>query len=143
MFAEKKQQDANLAQDSEFVSHNADYDIWTEQLPRHLQISYSDDGSPPWIPFHFAANLHCYHLLSSLMHRRPQLDFSPQANHQASQEQMMICYIAATKICRLHEAILQSSGLNGLLCMMRGINMSIYTVLTCTMLHLVNQIPLR
>ncbi|RAL60471.1 hypothetical protein DID88_000246 [Monilinia fructigena] len=40
-------------------------------------------------------------------------------------------------LCRLQEAVLHSFGLTGLLCMQRGINFTIYCVLTCTVLHLV------
>lgn len=137
LFAAGKKRNQDFAQDPEFVRHNADYDAWFEQLPQHLQITYPPDGSPPWIPFHVAANLHCYNLLSSMMHRRPQLDFSSRTHHHEAHRQLVIGYTEATKICRLHEAILQNYGLNGLLCMTRGVNLTIYTVLTCTMLHLV------
>ena len=137
-----KSGDTNFAADPGFVKHNHEYTQWEEELPQHLRITYNQDGSPPWIPFHFAANLQCYHLLSKLMHHRPQMNFSGDSDPEAARETMMICYSAATKICRLHEAILQHSGLSGLLCMLRGINLAIYTVLTCTMLHLVSELAL-
>jgi hypothetical protein len=38
----------------------------------------------------------------------------------------------------LQEGLLQSFGMTGLLCMQRGINFTIYCVLTCTVLHLVS-----
>ena len=41
-------------------------------------------------------------------------------------------------LCRLQEAILGAFGLTGLLCMQRGINFTIYAILTCTMIHLVS-----
>lgn len=50
---------------------------------------------------------------------------------------MMICYSSAKLLCRLQEVVLQSFGMTGLLCMQRGINFTIYGVLTCTVLHLV------
>ena len=138
LFVTGKKRDANFAVDPDFTQHNNDFEIWMQRLPPHLQIAYKSDGSPPWIPFHFVANLHCYHLLSVVMHHRPQIDFSPGADHDLSRQKFATCYTAATQICRLHEAVVQKSGLNGLLCMLRGINLAIYTVLTCTMLHLVS-----
>lgn len=142
-YAAGKKRNQDFAQDAEFVRHNADYDAWFEQLPQHLQITYPSDSSPPWIPFHVAANLHCYNLLSSMMHRRPQLDFSSKMHHSEASRQLVIAYTEATKICRLHEAVLRAFGLNGMLFMTRGVNLTIYAVLTCTMLHLVRGIPSR
>lgn len=55
---------------------------------------------------------------------------------------MEVCYESSKKICRLQEAIFHTFGLSGLLCMQRGINFVIYTVLTCTMIHLVRLLDL-
>lgn len=52
---------------------------------------------------------------------------------------MEVCYDSAKKMCRLQEAVFHAFGLSGLLCMQRGINFVIYSVLTCTMIHLVSQ----
>ena len=121
----------------EFVHHNQVFEQWIHNLPRDLHISFPQDGSPPWIPSHFIANLHCYHHLTVVMHHRPQFQFSMDFNGTWKQH-MEICYTSAKMICRLQEAILRQYGLPGLLCMQRGINFTIYAILTCTILHLVS-----
>jgi hypothetical protein len=50
---------------------------------------------------------------------------------------MVVSYNAAKMLCRLQEAVVGSFGLNGLQCMQRGINFTIYAVLGCIVLHLV------
>lgn len=125
------------ALDPTFMQHNKDFDRWLRALPGHLQIAYPSDGSAPWIPSHFVANLHSYHYLSVIMHHRPQLQFLSASLNGSWKREMLTCYSAASRLCRLQEAVLDSFGMAGLLCMQRGINFTIYTVLTCTMLHLV------
>lgn len=128
----------NCATDEAFLRLNQEYVRFGDELPPHLRVKYPDDASPPSIPFHLAANLQCYQLLGIIMHHRPQLESRTQNFDDGSWKDIMFtCYDAATKICRLHEAIMQSYGLNGILCMVRGINTAIYTILSCTMLHLV------
>ncbi|KAF2498297.1 hypothetical protein BU16DRAFT_548115 [Lophium mytilinum] len=131
----KKRKDWAL--DPEFVQHNQNFPIWLRELPHDLQIAYPPDGSAPWIPSHFVANLHCYHLLSVIMHHRPQLHILSDSFDGSWKQHMIICYSAAKDMCKLQEAILKNYGLPGLLCMQRGISFTIYSVLTCTMLHLV------
>lgn len=138
LYTKIRKSGGNFADDPEFVQHNTSYYRWTDKLPPHLQIEFNPDGSAPVLPFHFAANLQCYHWLSVVMHHRPQLSSSAGIHDMAWKNTIITCYSAATKICRLHEAILQHWGLNGLLCMQRGINTAIYTILTCAMLHLVS-----
>lgn len=53
-------------------------------------------------------------------------------------QHMESCYSSAKAMCRLQEGIMQAFGLSGLLCMQRGINFVIYSVLSCTMIHLVS-----
>lgn len=139
IYTRARKSGTDLADDPDFVRHNTSYYRWTEGLPRHLQIDFKANTSAPWIPFHFAANLHCYHWLGVIMQHRPQLQSDAGINDRAWKHTIITCYSAATKICRLHEAILEQWGLNGLLCMLRGINTAIYTILTCTMLHLVSR----
>ena len=127
-----------FATDKNFIKLNQEYRRLGEELPAHLRVKYLENSSTPSIPFHYAANLQCYQLLGIIMHHRPQLESKTQNFDDGSwKETMITCYSAATKICRIHEAILQNFGLNGLLCMVRGINTAIYTILSCTMLHLV------
>ncbi|KAF2187865.1 hypothetical protein K469DRAFT_109109 [Zopfia rhizophila CBS 207.26] len=131
----KKRKDWAL--DPEFVGHNADYPVWLRELPEDMQIVYPPDGSAPWIPSHYVANMHCYHYLGVIMHLRPQLHALSDSYDGVWKQHMISCYSAAKNMCKLQEAVLKTYGLPGLLCMQRGISFTIYSVLTCTMLHLV------
>ena len=122
----------------EFTQHNHDFPNWLRELPQDLQVVYPADDSAPWIPSHFVGNLHCYHYLSIIMHYRPQLHVLSDSFDGVWKQRMLICYSAAKNMCKLQEAILKNYGLPGLLCMQRGISFTIYSVLTCTMLHLVS-----
>ena len=132
---------------------NPSFSKWLEELPEDLKLDYPPNGSPPFIPSHFVANLHCYYHLSVIMLHRPQLmgssSFTPGG---AWKQHMSLCYTSAKYLCRLQEAIMKTYGINGLLCMQRGefptvlvsivliltgVNFVIYCVMTCTMLHLV------
>lgn len=111
---------------------------WLDELPSDLQIHYPPDGSAPWLPSHFVANMHIHHQLSLIMLHRPQLmnasSFTPGG---AWQTHMAVCRRAAQSLCRLQEALVSTHGMDGLLCMQRGINFAIYSILVCTVLHLV------
>lgn len=126
------------AQEPVFLEHNADFDFWLNDLPPYLQISYPPNGSAPWVHDHFIANLHCYHYLTVVMHYRPQLQSTSIGLDDNWRNTMRTSYNAATRICRLQEAVIKTYGLAGLLCMQRGVNFAIYSILTCTMLHLVS-----
>lgn len=124
--------------DPELVQLNPSFESWMNDLPVDLQITFPLDGSPPWLPSHFIGNLHSYYYLSIIMLHRPQLTFmEPTGMDGGWKHHMMICYSSAKLLCRVQEAILQSFGMTGLFCMQRGINFTIYCVLTCTVLHLV------
>lgn len=132
----KKKKDWGL--DPELSSLNPIFEAWLNDLPSDLQVVFPQDTSPPWLPSHFIGNLHSYYHLSIIMLHRPQLDpLDPTSMDGQWKQHMMICYDAAKRLCRLQEAILQYFGLPGLLCMQRGINFTIYCVLTCVLLHLV------
>ncbi|KZF26040.1 hypothetical protein L228DRAFT_264472 [Xylona heveae TC161] len=124
--------------DPELVQMNPIFAAWIDELPQDLQVVYPADGSPPWLRSHFVGNLHSYYNLSVIMLHRPQLA-SPGARptDQSWKDEMLLCYSAAKNLCKLQEAILRDYGMHGLLFMLRGINFTIYAVLTCTMLHLV------
>ncbi|RDW87690.1 hypothetical protein BP5796_03384 [Coleophoma crateriformis] len=124
--------------DPALIQLNPSFETWMNDLPSDLQITFSSDGSPPWLPSHYIGNLHSYYYLSIIMLHRPQLQFMEPTDVSGDwKRHMMICYNSAKLLCRLQEGILQSFGLTGLLCMQRGINFTIYCVLTCTVLHLV------
>ncbi|PKY06917.1 C6 finger domain protein [Aspergillus campestris IBT 28561] len=120
------------------VEKNPLFADWLQNLPPDLQVNYPADGSPPWIPSHFVGNMHSHCHLGIILLHRPQLLASRSfATGGDGKSHMAVCYSSAKYLCRLQEAILERFGLSGLLFMQRGINFSIYCVLTCTMLHLV------
>lgn len=123
--------------DPEFTQFNQAYAAWPRDLPRDLRISCAEDEPIPYIPSHFIANLHCYHQLGIIMQHRPQLHYMMETFDPSWKQHMTICYTAAKTMCRIQEAIIHNHGLAGLLFMQRGINFTIYAVLTCTLLHLV------
>lgn len=138
MFGKLRKKTADWALDPAFVAHNADFSLWQRELPEDLQISYPPDNSPPWIPSHYLANLHSYQALAIVMHFRPQVNAVAESYDGIWKQHMMTCYSAAKTMCKLQEAILKTYGMPGLLCMLRGMSFTIYSVLTCTMLHLVS-----
>jgi hypothetical protein len=133
----KKKKDWGL--DSQIVAYNAAFSKWPDELPSDLQLSMPVDGSPPWLPTHFIGNMHSHYHLGVVMLHRAQLVASQSfATDSAWRHHMSLCYNSAKILCRLQEAILDAFGLPGLLCMQRGINFTIYAILTCTMIHLVS-----
>lgn len=138
----KKKKDWGV--DPALVQLNPSFSAWMSELPSDLQVSFADDGSPPWLPSHFIGNLHSYYYLSIIMLHRPQLTFmDPGGMDGGWKAHMMMCYSSAKYLCRLQEAIINTFGLTGLLSMQRGINFTIYCILTCTVLHLVRITPSR
>lgn len=134
----KKQKDWGA--DSRLVQNNPRLDEWLASLPPDLQASYPPDGSPALIPSHFVGNMHSHFHLGIIMLHRPQLLASKSfAAGGEWRTHMSLCYESAKSLCRLQEAVLESYDLSGLLYMQRGINFTIYCILTCTMLHLVSR----
>ncbi|KAL2271243.1 hypothetical protein VTJ83DRAFT_614 [Remersonia thermophila] len=124
--------------DPEFVQLDPSLNAWLANLPADLTLNYPADGSPPWLPSAFAGNLHSYYYLSIILFNRPQLAvLSPSSPDGQWKQHMVVSYNAAKMLCRLQEAVLNNFGLNGLQCMQRGINFTIYAVLGCIVLHLV------
>lgn len=122
----------------EFVQLDPSLNTWLTELPADLALSFPSDGSPPWLPSAFVGNLHSYYYLSIILFNRPQLAvLSPTSPGGEWKHHMVVSYNAAKMLCRLQEAVMGSFGLNGLLCMQRGINFTIYAVLGCIVLHLV------
>ena len=122
----------------EFVQLDPSLNAWLAGLPADLTLSYPPDGSPPWISSAFVGNLHSYYYLSLILFNRPQLAvLSPTGPGGQWKQHMVVSYNAAKMLCRLQEAVMGSFGLNGLVCMQRGINFTIYAVLGCIVLHLV------
>ncbi|KAI0173590.1 hypothetical protein GGR52DRAFT_572097 [Hypoxylon sp. FL1284] len=132
----KKKKDWGI--DPELVQLNPAITSWLAELPADLRITFSMDGSPPWLPSHFIGNMHSYYYLSVIILHRPQLSFlEPMGADGQWKSHMLLCYGSAKALCRLQESMLQSFGLSGLQCMQRGISFTIYAILSCMVLHLV------
>lgn len=126
--------------DPDFVQISPALDAWLAEIPADMSISYPANGSPPWLPSAFVGNVHSYYYLSIILFNRPQLAFlSPSTPGGQWKHHMLVSYNAAKMLCRLQEAVMGAYGLNGLLCMQRGINFTIYAVLACIVLHLVRR----
>ena len=137
--SQKLKRKENWGLDKEFVAYNISFGKWPSELPPDLQVPLPADGSPPQLTSHFVGNMHTHYQLGVLMLHRPQLVASKSfANDNHWRQQMSQCYNAAKVLCRLQEGILDQYGPTGLLCMVRGINFTVYAILTCTMVHLVS-----
>lgn len=135
----KVKEQKNWGSDPQFTKLNPTVKNWLDGLPGDLQIEFRENGDAPWIPSHFAGNMHSYHHLIVIMLHRPQLMSSSTFSAGGSWKQhMALSYSSAKAMCRLQEGVLRQYGLHGLQCMIRGINFVIYAVLTCTMIHLVS-----
>lgn len=133
----KKQKD--WATQPRFTQNNPVFSDWYRSLPQDLQVAYPEDGSPPWLPSHFVGNMHTHYHLAIIMVHRPQLLASKfGAADGGWRKHMQLCYSSAKCLCRLQEAIISRFTLQGLRFMQRGINFTVYAILTCTMLHLVS-----
>ncbi|KAH8701151.1 putative C6 finger domain protein [Talaromyces proteolyticus] len=132
----KKQKDWGA--DPRFTENNPLFADWYRGLPQDLQVTYSEDGSPPWLPSHFVGNMHTHYHLAIIMLHRPQLLASKNFSSGGGwRTHMSLCYSSAKCLCRLQEALISRFGLQSLRFMQRGINFTVYAILTCTMLHLV------
>lgn len=132
----KKQKDWGA--DPKLAELNPLFTNWLRDLPPDFQIHYPADESPPWIPSHFIAHMHSHCHLGIILLHRPQLLASKSfAAGGDWKVHMALCYSSAKTLCKLQEAILRQYGQVGLLYMQRGISFGIYSILTCTMLHLV------
>ncbi|OKL56712.1 hypothetical protein UA08_07839 [Talaromyces atroroseus] len=126
------------AADPRFTQNNPLFSDWYQGLPQDLQVTYPEDGSPPWLPSHFVGNMHTHYHLAIIMLHRPQLLASKSFTADDGwRTHMLLCWSSAKCLCRLQEAIISRFGLQGLRFMQRGINFTVYAILTCTMLHLV------
>lgn len=132
----KKKKDWGL--DQEFVAYNAAFKNWPEELPEDLQLPLPPHGGVPNMTSHFLGNMHTHYHLAVVMLHRPQLSASQSfAADSQWRHHMSVCYCSAKQLCRLQEGLLAHFDLTGLLCMQRGINFTIYAILTCIMIHLI------
>lgn len=123
----------------EFIQLEHAFQTFLAELPADLTVTFPADGSAPWLPSPFLGNLHAYYYLTLILFHRPQLSFLDPTIHEAEwKNHMLICYNSAKAICRLQEATLNSFGLTGLQCMLRGFSFCVYAGLSCVVLHLVS-----
>ena len=142
--AQKLKRKENWGLDKDFVAYNMSFGKWPSELPPDLQVPMPSDGSPPQLLSHFVGNMHTHYQLGVVMLHRPQLLASKSfANDSKWRNEMSQCYNSAKILCKLQEGILNKYGATGLLCMVRGINFTVYAILTCTMIHLVSPARLR
>lgn len=132
----KRKEDWGL--DKELVKYNVAFHQWPNDLPKDLQVPMPSDGSKPKLASHFIGNMHSHYHLGIVMLRRAQLTASEKfADDETWKQHMAACYRSAKALCLLQEAILAKYDQKGLLVMQRGINFTIYAILTCVMIHLV------
>ena len=113
---------------------------WSYDLPPDLHIVVSTDLSrpPPQFESHYAGNLQVYFHLAKIMLHRPALAIGKTfASGGEWRHHMQVCTDSAKVICRMEEIIFEQYGMLGLQCMSRGVNFSIYALLTGAMIHLV------
>lgn len=126
--------------DPELAVMNPEISAWMHDLPADLNVNYPPDGSAPWLTSAFIGNMHSYYNLSIILLHRPQLNaLDPSGMDGQWKHHMRLCYNATKDLCRLQESILANFNVNGLQCMQRGVNFSLYCILTCMVLHLVRR----
>ncbi|KAM6506827.1 hypothetical protein FALCPG4_018648 [Fusarium falciforme] len=114
------------------------FNTWLTKLPAELAVSIPQGGSLPCIPSHFLGNVHAHYYLALILFHRPILSFlDPNAADGQWKRHMMTCFSSAKTLCLLQEATLDSFGLTGLQCMQRGFSFSLYSGLSCIVVHLV------
>ncbi|KAK6336454.1 hypothetical protein TWF696_002007 [Orbilia brochopaga] len=124
----------------EFLACGPKFDAWLRNLPPKLQIEVPLDPDIPMprVESHFAGNLVIYGHLAKIMFHRPALAFA--RNFTATGQwkfHLKASYDSSRTCVRLTEAVLEQYSIRGLKCMLRGINFTIYVMLTCTMVNLV------
>lgn len=131
----------NWRNDPQFLGSGSGLDDWAYELPGNLRVAVSTDLSHPGpqVDSHFTGNLQMYYHLTRIMLHRPALAYGKTFSLGGEwKTHMSICTNAAKSIVRLEETIFEQYGMLGLQCMLRGVNFTIYTLLTGAMIHLVN-----
>ncbi|KAJ6257794.1 hypothetical protein Dda_7583 [Drechslerella dactyloides] len=131
---------ASWAGSPDFLAWGPKFDEWLINSPPKLQIDVPVDLNVEMKPpeSHFAGNLVIYGHLAKIMFHRPALAFAKNFTATGQWKyHLKASYDSSRKSVRLTEAILEVHGIRGLMCMLRGINFTIYAILTCTMVNLV------
>ncbi|KAH0608934.1 uncharacterized protein H6S33_001162 [Morchella sextelata] len=130
----------NWRNDPQFLDSGPSLDTWAYELPPNLHVVVVTDLSHPGpqIDSHFTGNLQIYYHLARIMLHRPALAFGKTFSLGGEwKTHMMICTNAAKSMLRLEETVFEQYGMLGLQCMLRGVNFTIYALLTCAMIHLI------
>lgn len=136
----------NWRHDKEFLDCGPSLESWGRNLPASLAIDVPMELSIPvqQLSSHFTGNINTYFYLAKIMLHRPALGGGK--NFALTKEwkfHMTHCYTSAKAIVRLNEAVFEQFGMIGIKCMVRGVNFTIYAMLTCTMIHMVCSILLH
>ncbi|PUU82536.1 hypothetical protein B9Z19DRAFT_1099110 [Tuber borchii] len=130
----------NWRNDPQFLDSGSGLDAWAYKLPANLRVNVSTDLAHPGpqVDSHFTGNLQMYYHLTRIMLHRPALAYGKTFSLGGEwKTHMTICTNSAKSICRLEETVFEQYGMLGLQCMLRGVNFTIYTLLTCAMIHLI------
>jgi len=130
----------NWRNDPQFLQSGPSLEQWFYDLPAdlHIQVNTSLAQPGPQPESHLSGNLQVYYHLARIMLHRPALAFGKTfASGGEWRRHMSVCTNAAKSICRLEEVIFELYGMLGLQCMSRGVNFSIYSLLSGAMIHLV------
>lgn len=132
----------NWRNDPQFLRSAPSLEQWSYELPQDLRIHVNTDLSQPrpQLPLdsHLVGNLQVYFHLARIMLHRPALAIGKSFSTGGEwRRHMKVCTSAARSICRLEEVTFTQFGMLGLQCMSRGVNFSIYALLTSAMIHLV------
>ncbi|KAI5800545.1 hypothetical protein FPQ18DRAFT_253090 [Pyronema domesticum] len=130
----------NWRNDPQFLQSGPSLEQWSYDLPAGLHIDVNVDLNQPApnIDSHLSGNLQVYYHLARIMLHRPALAFGKTFSTGGEwRRHMIVCTHAAKAICRLEEIVFQLYGMLGLQCMSRGVNFSIYSLLSGAMIHLI------
>jgi hypothetical protein len=137
---EKLKANPNWRNDPQFLQSAPSLEQWLYDLPPDLRILVATDLSQPGpqLDSHYSGNLQVYYHLARIMVHRPALAFGKTfASGGEWRRHMSVCTDSAKSICRLEEVIFERYGMLGLQCMSRGVNFSIYALLSGALIHLV------
>ncbi|KAF8245927.1 hypothetical protein K440DRAFT_686106 [Wilcoxina mikolae CBS 423.85] len=111
----------NWRNDPQFLQSGPSLEQWSYDLPADLHIEVNTDLSQPGpeVESHLSGNLQTF------------------ASGGEWRRHMIVCTNAAKSMCRLEEVIFEHYGMLGLQCMSRGVNFSIYSLLSGAMIHLI------
>lgn len=144
---QKVKKGKNWQSDPELLALAPRLQRWEDELPPDMKYPGAVDMGIQCPPptSHFSGNVQCYYHLARILLHRPVLT-SPKGlpldnSRSMWKTHMEICSVSAKAITRIIETIIQSFGIRGLQCMIRGVNFTIYCLLSSTLINLVTPSP--